>query len=260
MTKYRPYSRRLFQRRFRDWTRRNARLVVLLTIGVVALNALVAFVVTGLFAPTGLTCWALGASQMAVVAGYLHILHTAFLAHDAQAIRHLRGAWGEENTRDELRRARRKRVVWDWVDSITLQAGDIDHLVVTRQGGLVAIDSKWRSHASDTIDMARAAATARLRAEALAGTLLKGERGARHRSTANSLSVTSVVVLWGAAQHGVPDGARVDGTDFVAGRRLGEWLKRLEGQPVDKRAATDLVQRLEDFRATAWGHARASAR
>ena len=102
------------------------------------------------------------------MAAYLHALQSAFLASDGEAIWHLRGAWGEENTRSELQRARRKRLIWGWVDSISLRAGDLDHLVVTRHGGLVAVDSKWRNRASDTVDMARAADKARLRAEALA--------------------------------------------------------------------------------------------
>lgn len=106
------------------------------------------------------------------------------------------------------------------MDSINLQAGDLDHLVVTRHGGLVAIDSKWRNHASDTTDMARAANKAKMRAEGLAQTLLQSERGARHRAKVNPLRVTPVVVLWGAAHHGVPDGARVEGIEFVSGRRL----------------------------------------
>jgi len=130
-------------------------------------------------------------------------LQAAFLAHDREAIWHLRGAWGEDNTRNELQRAKRNRLIWGWVDSITLQAGDLDHLVVTRHGGLVAIDSKWRNQhtADDALDMARGASKARLRVEGLAQTLLLSQRGgARHRARSNALTVRPVVVLWGAAQ------------------------------------------------------------
>ena len=55
---------------------------------------------------------------------------------------------------------------------INFQGGDLDHLVVTRRGGLVAIDSNWRNQASDTIDMAQAARRVR-RAEGLAQSLRK---------------------------------------------------------------------------------------
>lgn len=260
MTKYRPYSRREFRRRFVGWARRNLKLVLVLTVGMVGLVALVTLICAAVFSMTAFTWWLLGVFQATMVATYLHLLHAAFLAHDGEAIRHLRGAWGEENTRSELQRAKRKRLVWGWVDSISLQAGDLDHLVVTRHGGLVAVDSKWRNQASDTIDMARAANKARLRAEGLAQTLLRSERGARHRAKVNPLTVTPVVVLWGAAQHGVPDGVRVDGIEFVAGRRLVAWLTRLEGQPVNEAAAADVVKRLEGYRAATWDNTQALAR
>jgi hypothetical protein len=252
MAKYRPYSRREFQRRFAHWARRNLKVVLTLTAGVLGMATLVTLVLTVVFSPTVFTWWFLGVLQATMVAIYLHLLHAAFLANDGEAIWHLRGAWGEENTRSELQRAKRKRLIWGWVDSIGLQAGDLDHLVVTRQGGLVAVDSKWRNKASDTIDMARAATKAKLRAEGLTHSLLKGDRGARHRAKINPLTVTPVVVLWGAAQHSVPDGARVENIEFVAGRRLVQWLGTLEGQPVSDAAAADIVKRLEEYRAATW--------
>ena len=260
MTKYRPYSRREFRHRFLQWSRSNLMLIALLTAGVVGLLAFEWFLLTVVMTPNAFTWWLLGVIDATMVGVYLHLLHAAFLANDGQAIWHLRGAWGEENTRSELQRAKRKRLIWGWVDSITFQAGDLDHLVVTRNGGLVAIDSKWRNNARDTIDMARAANKAKLRAESLARTILKSERGARHRATVNPLQVTPVVVLWGAAHHGVPDGAQVDGIDFVSGRRLVEWLKTLKDQPVSQTAATDVVRKLEEYRAASWDRAPRAAR
>ncbi len=168
--------------RFAQWARRNLKLLLDVTVGMVGVTALATLVLAVTFPPTAFRWWLLGALQTAMVAAYLHLLHAAFLAHDGEAIWHLRSAWGEDNTRSELQRARHKGLIWGWVDSISLQAGDLDHLVVTRNGGLVAIDSKWRNQASDTIDMARAAKKARLRAEALAHSLLTGNRGARHRA------------------------------------------------------------------------------
>ena len=249
MSRHHPYSRREFRRRLRMWLRRNRMLVAGFTAGLIV----VLVVITGLALATGthsgFTWWLLGSLQTGAVAAYLHLLHTGFLAHDADAIRHVRGAWGEDNTRSELHKAKRQRLVWGWVDSLGLQHGDIDHLVVTRNGGLVAVDSKWRSQASDTADMARAAKRVRHRAEGVTRDLLKGTtRGAR-RARVNPLSVTSVVVLWGPAQHGVPDGASVDGIEFIAGRRFVEWLSRLEGESVDRAAAADIVHSLEARRA-----------
>jgi hypothetical protein len=95
----------------------------------------------------------------------------------------------EDNTRTELERARRKRLVWGWVDSIELQVGDIDHLVVIRHGGMVAIDAKWRNQTTDE-DVAATADSARragLRAEGLLRTLLKAERRSRLRARTQPL-------------------------------------------------------------------------
>jgi hypothetical protein len=252
MARYRPYSRREFRRRLARWAQRNLKLLLTLTAGAVGLFALATVILTALFPRSAFSWWLLGVLQTLLVAVFLHLLHAAFLAHDGEAIWHLRGAWGEENTRSELQRAKRKKLIWGWVDSISLQAGDLDHLVVSRRGGLIAVDSKWRNQTSDTAAMAKAANKARLRAEALTQTLLTKERAARHRGKGNPLSVTPVVVVWGAAQHDVPDNARVDGIEFVAGRKLIGWLSKLDGRPVDEAAASDMLERLEGYRAATW--------
>lgn len=250
MPKHHPYSRREFRRRLGVWLRRNLKLVVGVAVGCLGLVAIVTALLLITMAESSFRSWLLGAFQTGMLAAYLHLIHIAFLAHDSEAIHHVRGAWGEDNTRDELQRAKRKKLIWGWVDSLTLQHGDIDHLVVTRHGGLVAVDSKWRSQAHDTVDMARAAKKVQLRAEGLTRDLLKGNvRGARRAKT-NPLSVTPVVVLWGAAQRGVPEHARVDGIEFVAGRQFADWLAQLNGQPVDKSAAVDILRSLEARRST----------
>jgi cytochrome b subunit of formate dehydrogenase len=154
MQKTQPYSRREFRRRLRGWLRKNLKLIAVLTIGLIVLIATITGLVLAIGPASPFTGWSLGALQMGMVAAYAHVLHTGFLAHDTDAIRHVRGAWGEDNTRSELQRAKRKKLIWGWVDSLDLWYGDIDHLVVTRRGGLVAIDSKWRNKISDTADMA----------------------------------------------------------------------------------------------------------
>ena len=206
MPKHQPYSRLEFRRRLKVWILRNVKLVGAVTVGLIASIALVVGLLLLAAPGSRLSWWLLGAVPTGMVAAYLHLLHTAFIAHDAEAIWHVRGAWGEDNTRDELRRAKRKKVVWGWVDSLKLPVGDIDHLVVTRRGGLVAVDSKWRNRINDAAEMARAAQKVRLRAEALTRDLLKGDsRGAR-RAKVNPLGVTAVVVLWGPPNTAFPKG------------------------------------------------------
>ena len=251
--RYDAFSRRELRASFRAWLGRNRMLLALAVGGATILLAFETVLVLLLLPDFSWKGYLLGVLHAAIIASIFYLLHSAFLAHDREAILHLRGAWGEENTRSELQKARRKRLIWGWVDSVALQNGDIDHLVVTRSGGLVAIDSKWRNH-TDTADreaMARAALKVRLRAEGLVRTLLKRERGA-HRADAATARVTPLLVLWGAEQHSVPDGAQLDGIDVVGGRRLVAWLKARAGDAIDEDAARDMITRLEGFRAGAW--------
>lgn len=240
-----PYSRRVLRSRRRKWIRRNLRAVAVLTTGAAALFLIITVWLIKTMPSTSFAWWLLGAFHASVVAAYGFLLHSGFMAFDSEAIRHVRGAWGEDNTRNELQRARRQRIVWGWVDSVTLQNGDIDHLVITRRGGLIAIDSKWRNQIHDREEMARAARKVRLRAEAFTRDLLKGDTRGSRRARVNPLSVRSIVVVWGAAQHDVPDGAEVDGIAFVPGRRLVAWLGELDGDVVDKTAASQLMREVE---------------
>ena len=253
MARFEPYSRRVLRRRRAAWMRRNAVVVTVVTIGIAAILGFATLIIIATM--TGALRWyLLGVVHAGLTATGLHLVHSAFLANDREALWHLRGAWGEDNTRSELQRAKRRRLIWGWVDSISLQAGDLDHVVITRRGGLVAVDSKWRNQitASDTTDMARAARKAKARAEGLARTILRSERGARHRATIQPLTVTPVVIIWGAAQHTVPDDAVVDGVRFVAGRKLIPWLRELSGDTVPRDAAQDALLRLESYRERAW--------
>jgi hypothetical protein len=249
--KWDPYSRHELRRRRKRWLGRNARTVAVVTAGMAA----VAVVVTwGLVAfESGAIRWYLvGATHATVFGATLFMLNASFLASDREAIHHVRGAWGEENTRDELRRARRRRLVWSWVDSIGLQVGDVDHLVVTRRAGLVAIDSKWRSAVapSDLVAMAQSARKVQLRAEGIARTVLDREHGS-HRARVQSLTVTPLVVVWGPAQREVSADALVEGIRFVVGRDLLDWLRDAEGEVVSRGAAKDVLRRLRAFRASA---------
>ena len=205
--------------------------------------------------------YVIGIAHAALVILLQQMMVWSFVAHHGEAIAHLRGAWGEDNTRDALKRAKRKNLIWGWVDSVTLQAGDIDHLVVTRSGGVIAIDSKWRNkaQAADRDALASSARKVALRATGLLRTLLASSRG-HHRARINPTSVRPLVVLWGTIARNVPARGEIDGIDYVAGSELLAWLGERDGDPVDKDAAHDLLMRLEQFRATAWSSATAPPR
>ncbi|WP_141014955.1 nuclease-related domain-containing protein [Nocardioides sambongensis] len=254
MTRFAPYPRRAYSNLFKAWARRNKKSLALLTFGLLVLLAFETAVILTLFPDGRFQWWFLGGLQAALIATALHFVNAAFLAHERQAIWQLRGAWGEEATRDELRRAKKKRLIWGWVDSINLQAGDLDHLALTRSGGIVAIDSKWRSDGADTTEMARSAARVKLRADAVTRSLLKPERGA-HRARLHSAAVTPLIVIWGPVQDHVPESFQIDGIEFVGGRRLLDRLATLTGEPVDRDAAADALTRLKDFRANTWAPA-----
>jgi hypothetical protein len=61
-----------------------------------------------------------------------------------------------------------------------------------------------------------------------------------------------VVVVWGAAQSTVPDQTVVDGGGLSRGDKLVALLRQFDGNEISKAAAKDALERLEDFRATAW--------
>lgn len=259
VARFAAYSRREMRRGRRAWLRRNWTRVVGATAILAVTGALVtASVAATVQSPTA-RWYSLGVLHAVLVTSYLWILNTAVLASDQQAIWHLRGAWGEENTRDELKRAKRRRVIWDWVDSINLQAGDLDHVVVTRRGGIVVLDSKWRNQSSDVdrAAMVRSAQRARQRCEGVTRSLLGGERRSRHRARSSPVAVRAAVVVWGSLQAEIPEGAQIDGVDFVTGHRLLSWLRALDGEPVAKPAAKDISHRLREYRAGTWERTKA---
>lgn len=251
MTNVASYPARQLRRLRKEWMRRNAVLVASVVAGVVSIGVVLTLVL--MIVPSPMRLYALGLTHAGLIAAALHLFNSALLTHDQEVVRQMRGAWGEDNTRTELQRAKRKRLIWDWIDSVELQAGDIDHIVVTRRGGVVAIDSKWRNqiHASDVPDMVRSSQKAAMRAEGVLLSLLKRESGARHRTRAKPVTVTAAVVLWGAARTGVPSDTNVNGVRFLDGRQLLRWLAELDGHEVPREAARDVIKLLEDYRAKA---------
>lgn len=180
------------------------------------------------------------------------------LLSEPRAIHQLRGAAGEDATRDELRIARRRRLIWDWVDSLPLDRGDIDHLVITRRTGLVAIDSKYRTAvtAEDIAEMARSGRRTATRAAGMVRSLLEREQGS-HRAGGQPVDVTPVVVIWGVVGRDMPAHRMVDGVHFVAGRHLRSWLRAQRGEQIGSAVAADLAGRLiarRDARDTAHQH------
>ncbi len=244
---HRPHSRRVLGSRFVSWAARHRRpiLVVGAAAAVVLLASTALLMIAGVRWPW--LWYGLGLIHAGIVGGFVVLLIMSFIASDPEAIKHLRGSWGEENTRDVLGQAQRKKLIWGWVDSLMLQRGDLDHLVVTRSGGVVVVDSKWRSEITDHAQIIETARRVRLRSEGVVRTLLRSERGS-HRARGHSVRVTPLVVMWGAAQCHLPDVVRTEGVEIVRGQGLLTWLQERSGEPVDKDAAADLLRQLKHFR------------
>jgi hypothetical protein len=253
MPKYSPYPRRELRALFRRWAWQNKARLAVAMVGAAVVLAFETWLLTHSGGSSELRSYLMGGLHVAIVSLYLGTIGTAFLVHERKAILQLRGAWGEDFTQEELNRARRKKTIWGWVDSVTLQTGDIDHLVVTRSGGLVAIDSKWRSDAErfDPAAIAREASRARLRAEGFVNSFLKAERGSR-RASGKAFRVRPLVVVWGRVRDALPTGASVDGVDIIEGRRLVDWLATLDGDVIDEASAAEVLSEVERRRAQAW--------
>ncbi len=242
------YPRSEYWRLLRGWLHRNA-MYVGLCLGVFL--ALVSFeVLLLLVLPSNeLTRYLVVAVLAATAVGFCWTVHLAFLAHEGKALNQLRGSWGEDATVDALKRARRRAIIWDWVDGVAFEKGDIDHFVVTRNGGIVVIDSKWRSALSKTsaYELAESARAVARRGVGLVNTVTDRSSG-RHRGARAAVSVTPVVAVWGAAQREIPAGGRtVEGVPIVKGSEICSWLASLSGHDMSEELALEITNAVRDF-------------
>jgi hypothetical protein len=224
-----PYSRRGYREKRRKFARANWKALAVLLVVFAAMGALLSWTMHG---------YALGAAHATLM--LINVGMTVSISHATTTgtVGLLAGAWGEENTRDLLRRAQRKRLIWGWIDGIATAAGDISITSLLRAAVLVAIDSKWRN------DVTRK----RLESDASAAANAARRANSILRSIHVPVGMTPVVVVWGGARAEVPPNACVDGVDFIGGHRVLEWLKGLPSEEVDKASARELVGRLYEFR------------
>ncbi len=245
MNRRTSYPREQYRQLLREWSRANRRVLAsILTGGVVLLLVQTAVLMT--LAPSGARPYLLGFVHAAIGCGLLWFLHVCFLVQRRDAIHQLRGAWGEDNTTDVLRSARRRRRVWAWVDGVAVDGGDIDHVVATRHGGLVVMDSKWRSEIDDPAPLVRSAQRSAQRTRGLVHSVTERGRG-RRRESGHDVPLVPVVVVWGPAQQIVLGHPVVDGVLFLPGRDLGRWIADLDGTPMERQFARELIERIRGF-------------
>lgn len=222
------YPRRVYWQEARRYLLDRASLFAATALGIVAVDALFVLLLDG---------YLLGLVQATFTVVVFFALQTLFHAQTG-ALWQLQGAWGEDNTRDLLGRARRKKHIWGWVDGIETDDGDIDHLVLMRDGRFVAIDSKWHSVAQTWMSVERDAA--------------KSARAARRaslvlRSLKLPHDVQPLVVLWGYGDP-VPHGANVGGVLFVRGRDVMHLLEHHDGRHVAEEDAARVLVALDEFK------------
>ena len=171
--------------------------------------------------------------------GLLHGLVAAAIVGVA-ASRFL-GTTDEKNTADLLRTAKQERQIWGWVDDVEVQGVDVDHLVVTREGGVVAIDSRW---SSDEL-------TPELLAEDAQRALLASRRTSLMLHSRDlAPAVRPLLVYWGDIQTDVKKLTvrNLEGVEFLAGRELRAWLRKQNGRPVPHAEARHLLKELKSAR------------
>jgi hypothetical protein len=223
------YPRRAYRKDLKRFLIKNRRRLSVVAAGYAILMAAMALLADGYF--LGLVHGAFTALALAMV-GLVHLAATGSLAQ-------LAGAWGEDNTRDLLRWAKRRRLIYGWVDSLEIQGGDVDHLVAA-PSGWIAIDSKWHSQSLDRSVVVRDAERA-TRAARRASLIL--------RSLTRRADARPVVFVWGGTRDELSDLDRmVAGVEFVSGSDLKEWFRRLPTGGTDRRSAIAALRDLRSFR------------
>lgn len=222
-----PFPRRMFRSQWRTWLASTWKRLLVVSLPFAGTAVIFTLVLRG---------YLLGLVHGLIVGVFVLSVVLAFFAH-TRSVGQMAGAWGEEFTRGELRRARRKGLIWGTVHGLAVASGDIDHLVVTRRGGLVAIDSKWRND-PDRGTLSRDAELA-LAAARRASLVLRSFKGPTR--------VRPVIAVWGASRRGVPPAAQIKGVDFIDGGQLLVWLKSLPLDPIDRSSARQLLGNLRQF-------------
>ncbi len=167
--------------------------------------------------------------------GLLHGLVAATIVGVA-ASRFL-GTTEEKNTADLLRTARNQRQIWGWVDDVEVQGAEVDHLVVTREGGVIAIESRWSSDELTPELLATDAQRALLASRR--ASLMLHSRGL-------APAVRPLLVYWGNIQTDVKKLSvrNLEGVEFLAGRELRAWLRKQNGRPVPHAEARRVLREL----------------
>lgn len=224
------YPRRSYRSALRHFVRRNWRPFTVLGLSYLGVLALLSFIMRGFF--LGFVTGGL----LTAFVGMVLIFGVVTTGTLSQVV----GSWGEDNTRDLLIRAKRRGLIFGWVDNVEVEGGDVDHLVAA-PAGWFAIDSKWHSRSFDSRLVAQDAERAKRSARRASLILLS----LKHRA-----DVTPVAVCWGGTRDEIPGGHTVaHDVHFLAGTQLKRWLRELPEGQLDRATAMPVLEELRRFRA-----------
>lgn len=224
----RTFARQRLRRDFRAFLRTNVRIVVGLAVGAATLVAFEALIFHGVV---------LGFIAGVVLTLLVSAFFLTFLMHGSGFYR-LAGAWGEEFTRDELKKGVRRKDVWSVVNGVRVGDQDIDHLVIT-PAGIYALDSKW--HFRYDVDYLRLDVAKAQRAASKARSILISLKQRR--------DVTPVVVVAGPGRKPLVDEpVRLDDVQVIAIDSLAQWLHDRGTGRLSQDDAEQLTAGLTTFR------------
>ena len=224
----RTFARQQFRRDLRIFLRTNIRIVLGLAAGAAALVAFEALFFHGVL---------LGFIAGIVLTLLASAFFVTFLMHGSGFYR-LAGAWAEEFTRDELKKALRRKDVWSVVNGVRIGEQDIDHLVLAPRG-IFALDSKW--HFRYDIDYFRADVEKAERAASKARSILISLKQRRE--------VTPVVVVAGPGRKPLLDAPMtVADIEVIAIDSLAQWLQDRGTGRLPQDDAEQLAAELTAFR------------
>lgn len=231
MAKRHSYARRQARQTFRGFVVANRRLIAVF--GVLLAISLVPIYRTD-------DSWWQGFLTGIIALAFLGSLALGFAVH-TEGLQQLAGAWGEDNTRTELDKARKRGHIWGAVHNIEFGGfGDIDHVVLA-PGGVLALETKWKFR-----NLARAWLHKDLRQASAAAA--KTRSVLRSKGIDALHEVTPVVVVWGKGGHEIADGGEVvDGVHLIYGGELADWIARWGTGQLAQDNAEPVLAKLETF-------------
>lgn len=211
------------------WLRRNLR-PLLPAVGLI----LLAFAISAAVAPTSFIRGAVVGGGLTFTAGLF--LFAALIGSDS--MRFVLGTLGEDATEEFFSTRARRRAGWHLINGVIINGRDIDHIAIG-PGGILAIETKWRSAQKHSRDWAVQARGQAADAARVANNLIRQEAG-------NSLVAVPVLMEWGPGSPPRTDMDH-DGVICVTSKDLVPFERWLEDRRLSLEEADRIGAAIDDF-------------